>query len=164
MPRLPALARLARFPLVLCPVALGFLATPAPVAAADVETGGDPSVPRGRTVDDDVYLFGGAAEIDGTVTGDAVVAAGTLAVDGRIEGDVAAAVGTADVRGAVGGSVRVIGGRLRVFGSVGDDVVAAGGAVTIEPGVGAAGNWGPGGAKLKAWEVSGGKFGATSGA
>ena len=127
-------ARLPTFLLGLALVATALAATGAPTAAAEFETGETPRVPAGRTVDDDLYLFGGGAEVDGVVTGDVVVSAGTLDVDGRVEGSVAAAAGTVEIRGEVGRSLRATAGTVRVLGAVGGDVVAAGGTITIEPG------------------------------
>ncbi len=133
--RLRQFARLLATPLAALLVIFVALALHVPAAtAAEFETGPSPSVPAGTTVDDDLYLFGGDAEIHGVVTRDAVVSAGTLEVDGRIGGNLAAAVGSAVVRGEVDRSVRVTAGNVRVLGRVGGDVVVAGGTVTIEPG------------------------------
>jgi len=132
MPRLSSrvLPLLAGFVLAVVASAVAVV----PVRAAEVETGGAPRVRAGHTVDDDLYLFGGGAEVDGAVAGDVVVSAGSLEVDGRIDGSLSVAAGTVEVRGEVGRSLRATAGTLRVFGRISGDVVAAGGTIVIEPG------------------------------
>lgn len=68
---------------------------------------------------DDIVVFGGAADIDGKVTGDVVVIGGSLRIEGEVTRDAT----------VVGGSMR-----LGEHSRVGGDATAVGGAVHREPG------------------------------
>jgi cytoskeletal protein CcmA (bactofilin family) len=122
-------------PILVLAVVVGLLAlSPRPARAAEFKGGPNPTVERGTTIDDDLYLSGGRARIAGEVTGDLVAAVGDLDVTGELGGSLNAAVGTADLRGPVGRSVRVTAGEVTVRSTVGGDLVVLGGAVTVERG------------------------------
>jgi cytoskeletal protein CcmA (bactofilin family) len=110
--------------------ALAFQTTTA--MAAEVRSGGSPTVEKTETVTGDLYLFGGEVAIEGTVRGDTVVSAGTLRVPGTVDGSLSAFAGDVTVDGAVSHSLRVAGGNVSIGGDIGGDVVVAGGSVTIE--------------------------------
>ena len=132
----PGRARLIWFPLSLgiaFLLAVGLFGSHSlAVAAAEVRSGDNPSVPAGETVNDDLYLFGGDVTIAGTVNGDAVVASGTLKVPGRVNGNLNVAAGELDIAGSVQRSVRVAAGTVTITGDIAGDLVITGGTVTIE--------------------------------
>jgi len=116
--------------------ALLALAIVAPVAAAEVLSDGQAQVPQGETIADDVYLFGGEAEIAGSVTRDLTVVSGRLNLEttGRVDGNLNALGGDVTLRGAVGRTVRVAGGQIEIAGAIGSDLIVAGGEVELERG------------------------------
>jgi hypothetical protein len=101
-----------------------------------VITGDTVTIASGDTVDHDLYVFAGRANIDGTVNGDLVAAGGNVNINGTVTGDVIVAGGQVTVGGKVGGHLRVAGGQAAVNGDVAKDVLAAGGQVTIPGKVG----------------------------
>lgn len=101
--------------------------------AAEFRSGNSLTVPATETIDDDLYLTGGALDLLGNVTGDAILAGNDLRISGEVGGSVMAAVRRAELRGPIGRSVRIAGGEVIVFGPVGGDVVVFGGEVTIQP-------------------------------
>jgi hypothetical protein len=110
-------------------------ALPASAAAATLRTGGAIEVPAGESIEGNVYLAGGAANVQGSVSGDLVIAAGTdVAVSGAVGGDLTVFSYNADIAGTVAGDLRVAGGLVVVSGQIGGDLVAAGGRVLVLPG------------------------------
>lgn len=113
-------------------VAALFLLAPMQAAAADVRAGnGEQTIGAGTTITDDLYIFGGTVNVQGTVDGTVIAAAGTVTIDGHVTHDVIVAGGTVDINGPVDGSVRVAGGSVNVKGAVRGDVVAASGTLTL---------------------------------
>jgi hypothetical protein len=110
-----------------------------PAAAQDerIELGGkvrigdEIVVPSDEVVEDDLYVFGGSIQVDGTVRGDLVAFGGQIDVSGTVEGDVLAAGGQVDISGEVAGDVRASGGQVSFGGATGEDILAAGGRVTL---------------------------------
>ena len=85
-----------------------------------------------QTVEDDLYVAAGTADVDGTVNGDLIVSAGQVAIGGRVDGDVVVAGGTVRIDGEVAGDVRVVAGQIRITGTVAEDVVVASGTLTVD--------------------------------
>jgi hypothetical protein len=114
---------------------LGVLAglLPTVASAAELRQGGSTIVASGETIEDDLYVFGGAADIAGTVNGDVVFFGGTSTIGGRVTGDVLVLGGTTNVSGDVSGSLRALGGTINVSGSVGQDAVVGAGALNLAP-------------------------------
>lgn len=123
---------------VVAVVALGMVVGGA--KAAEVRTDDRASVEAGERVADDVYLFGGSADVAGTVTGDVVVVAGDFDATGRIDGSLAVAAGEVVIDGRVGRSVRATGGEVTLSGAIGGDLLLLGGRLEIEPGASVAGD------------------------
>lgn len=69
--------------------------------AAEVRTGPGAQVAAGETVDDDLYLAGGAVVIAGTVNGDVVAMGTSVNVTGRVNGNLFAFGQTVSVSGKV---------------------------------------------------------------
>ena len=124
---------------ILLGVALALLLTLAPTRAlaAEVRQGDSVVIGPGETVDDDLYVFGGAVNVQGTVRGDVVAFGGNIVIPGAVTGDVISLGGTTVVSGQVGESVRAAGGTVDVGGPVGTDVVVAGGTVNLRLGASA---------------------------
>ena len=126
-----------RFSLVLLTIPLILL-----LASCSTETtgkfrgGGEVTIPRDETVDDDIYVGGGSISVLGKVNGDLVTAGGTIDLKGEVNGDLMAAGGSIDVSGAVNGDVTAAGGTVTIDGPVSDDVRVAGGSVVIRSAIG----------------------------
>jgi cytoskeletal protein CcmA (bactofilin family) len=98
-----------------------------------LRSGNEITIPAGETIAHDLYAFGGAVRIAGTVDGDLVASGGIVDVSGTVTGDVLAAGGTVSVGGTVGGDVRVAGGTVSISGSVTEDLLVTGGQVSLSP-------------------------------
>lgn len=111
---------------LLVPFALLLFAGPA--EAADVRTK-DLSVDSEEVVDDDLYLFGDEAQVDGVVMGDLMVSGGQVNIKGIIQGDVYVFGGLVDISGEIDGSVLMWSGQIDMSGPVGGNVYVGGGQV-----------------------------------
>lgn len=107
---------------------------PAGALAAVVRQGETVTIGPGEVIDEDLYVFGGIIQIQGTVRGDLITAARRVEIPGTVEGDVLALAGDIHISGQVGESIRAAAGTLVIAGEVGEDSVLAGGEVRIEPG------------------------------
>ncbi len=108
------------------------LSAAAPAEAARLMGGGgQAALPRGTTVNDDLYISGGAVLVDGTIDGDLVAAGGTVTINGQVRQDIIVAGGTVIINGSVGDDVRVVGGTVNINSSITGDLVVAGGNVTV---------------------------------
>jgi len=83
---------------------LGF--TSADVEAANISTGGDFTVEREETIDDDLYIFGDMVTIDGKVTGDAIIFSREATIDGTVGGSLLVFAETVEINGEVMGTAR----------------------------------------------------------
>jgi hypothetical protein len=101
--------------------------------AAELREGGSTIVAQGETIEDDLYVFGGAADIAGTVNGDLIFLGGTSTIGGVVTGDVLVLGGTTNVSGNVRGSLRALGGTINVSGGVGQDAAIGGGTLDLTP-------------------------------
>jgi len=123
-----------RLTLVLLLLILLIVAIPAGVTYAD--PGFDRVIGEGETVEEDIVVFGGTlliapgARVDGSVS----VFGGEAELAGTIEGDVAIFGGQATISGLVDGDMAVLGGDLRVAdsASVEGDCVLLGGTISGE--------------------------------
>jgi cytoskeletal protein CcmA (bactofilin family) len=86
-----------------------------------------------EVINEDLYVFGTNALIQGTVHGDVVSFARRVDIPGNVDGDVLAAAGDINVSGQVRGSIRAAAGTLVVAGQVGEDALLAAGEVRLEP-------------------------------
>jgi hypothetical protein len=91
-------------------------------------------VPEGDTVDDDVTVQGGNAEIEGVIDGDLAVMGGIVEVSGLIDGDVAVFGGNLDITGTIDGDAAVMGGNITNRGIITGDLFVVGGTVRLDSG------------------------------
>jgi cytoskeletal protein CcmA (bactofilin family) len=110
-------------------------------AAQDIELipvaqtfSGDYNLPAGDTIDEDVTVTGGNAEIDGVVDGDFTVMGGEVEVNGMIDGDVAVMGGNLDIMGTITGDAAVFGGHVDNKGVMEGDLFVVGGTVALDSG------------------------------
>jgi len=110
---------------------LALLATPLASLAAETRPGEVITVGPNETINDDLYAFGRAVDVLGTVRGDVIAAAAAVTISGTVAGDVMAAGGQVRVTGDVAGSVRAGAGDVAIDGRVGEDVVVGSGNLTV---------------------------------
>lgn len=91
-------------------------------------------VPEGDTIDDDVTVQGGNAEIEGVIDGDLAVMGGIVEVSGLIDGDVAVFGGNLDITGTIDGDAAVMGGNITNRGIITGDLFVVGGTVRLDSG------------------------------
>ena len=91
-------------------------------------------VPEGDTVDDDVTVQGGNAEIEGVIDGDLAVMGGVVEVSGLVDGDVAVFGGNLDITGTIDGDAAVMGGNITNRGTITGDLFVVGGTVRLDSG------------------------------
>src|SRR5207245_9167421 len=106
---------------------------PGSALAAEVRHGNTTFVAPGETIDDDLYVFGGSLDVQGTVNGDVVFFGGTSTISGLITGDVLVMGGTTTITGEVRGSVRAAGGTINIGGRVDRDVAVGAGTLNLSP-------------------------------
>jgi hypothetical protein len=106
---------------------------PASASAAELHQGNSMVVSPGETIDDDLYVFGGTLNVQGTVNGDVFFFGGTSTVSGLITGDLLALGGTTTITGDIRGSVRAAGGNVNIGGRVDQDVALGAGTLDIAP-------------------------------
>lgn len=89
--------------------------------AAQFESG-NYKLDLGSVVQDDLYVVGDSAVIDGTVDGDLVVFAEKVTIDGTVSGDIYAFGSTVDILGSVYGNIFAFGSEVSIEGTVGSNV------------------------------------------
>ena len=120
-------------PLAILLLALVAGLVPTTALAAEVRQGDGTVVAAGETIDDDLYVFGGSLDVQGTVNGDVIFLGGTSTIGGLITGDLLVMAGSTNISGIVRGSVRTSGGTVNISGGVDQDLVAAAGSLEITP-------------------------------
>ncbi|MBI3627931.1 MAG: polymer-forming cytoskeletal protein [Candidatus Sungbacteria bacterium] len=113
--------------------ALGLL-VPLVSLAAEFYSGDQYLLPKGASVNSNLYIAGGTLNIEGNINGDLTAAGGNVNVNGNVAKSAMLAGGTINISGNVGDSLRVAGGEVTIAGQVKGDVLAAGGRVKILPG------------------------------
>lgn len=91
-------------------------------------------VPEGDTIDEDITIGGGNAEIDGVIDGDLAVMGGVVKVSGLIDGDVAVFGGNLEITGMIDGDAAVMGGNIDNRGKITGDLFVVGGTVVLDSG------------------------------
>lgn len=89
------------------------------------------TIPKQDVVDENAYIAGGTARVDGMVNGDLYVAGGTTVVNGTIAGDTTLVGGTVDFNGTSRGDIRVAGGNVVLQGNVLGEVIVFGGTIAV---------------------------------
>ena len=113
--------------------AIFIFALPIVSLAAEFGTGQTYSLPKDKTVSQNLYAAGGTVTVSGRVIGDFTSAGGNILFSGSVSGGLVAAGGTVNVLGPVGASARVVGGTVNVNAPVSGDVMVFGGTVNIGP-------------------------------
>ena len=113
--------------------ALVAVLVPASALAAEVHQGNSLVVAPGETIDDDLYVFGGTVNVQGTVNGDVILLGGMSTVSGLITGDLLVFGGTTTLTGDVRGSMRAVGGTVTIGGRVDQDLAIGAGTLDIAP-------------------------------
>jgi cytoskeletal protein CcmA (bactofilin family) len=93
---------------------------------------GDYSLPAGDTIDEDVTVTGGNAQIDGVISGDLAVMGGRVDVNGMVDGDVAVLGGNLDITGTIQGDAAVFGGNIKNRGTIDGELHVIGGTVYLD--------------------------------
>jgi cytoskeletal protein CcmA (bactofilin family) len=120
-------------PILIGMCALLAVLVPASASAAELRPGNSTLVASGETIDDDLYVFGGNLDIQGTVNGDVVFFGGASTISGLVTGDVLVMGGATTITGDVRGSVRATGGAVQIGGRVERDVAVAAGSLDLAP-------------------------------
>ena len=113
--------------------ALVAVLVPTSALAAELHQGNSLVVSPGETIDDDLYVFGGTLDVQGTVNGDVIFSGGTSTVSGLITGDLLVFGGTTTLTGDVRGSMRAVGGTVTIGGRVDQDLAIGAGTLDIAP-------------------------------
>jgi hypothetical protein len=106
-------------------LAIGLVAVP-PVGAFESRSGGRVVIESDEVIDDDLYVFAAALDLQGTVNGDVVFFGQRGTIEGTVRGDLIVAGQHVVISGEVGDDVRVGAYAIEVSGAVGDDLVGAG--------------------------------------
>lgn len=114
------------------PVALGAIQAVITEAIPVAKHSGDYRVAATDTVDDDVTITGGNAQIDGVIDGDLAVLGGTVNIPGMVTGDVAVMGGNLDLTGSIDGDAAVFGGNIKNRGMIRGDLHVVGGTVYLD--------------------------------
>ena len=93
---------------------------------------GDYSLPAGDTIDEDVTVTGGNAQIEGVIIGDLAVMGGKVDVTGMVDGDVAVLGGNLDITGVIDGDAAVFGGNIKNRGTIDGELHVIGGTVYLD--------------------------------
>jgi cytoskeletal protein CcmA (bactofilin family) len=93
---------------------------------------GDYSLPSSDTIDEDVTVTGGNAQIDGVIIGDLAVMGGRVEVNGMVDGDVAVLGGNLDIAGLIEGDAAVFGGNIKNRGTIEGELHVIGGTVYLD--------------------------------
>lgn len=111
-------------PFCLAVLLLVLLAAPA-AHASEVVHGRHMSytLPSGKTIDTDLFVFSNFTRIEGTVNGDLFVWSNEVEIDGHVTGDVIAMAREVRIDGQVDGNVRDYTQTLTIDGSVGKNVL-----------------------------------------
>ncbi|HEY0582878.1 MAG TPA: polymer-forming cytoskeletal protein [Chloroflexota bacterium] len=125
--------RFLTHPFLTISLALVAVLVPTSASAAEIRQGNSVAVAPGETIDDDLYVFGGNLDVQGTVNGDVVFVGGRSTVSGLITGDVLVLGGSTIISGEVRGSVRAAGGTVNMVGRVDQDLAVAAGTLDVAP-------------------------------
>lgn len=94
------------------------LLLPLMVSAYAVKTGDSIYVPKGETIEGNLYAAGSNLTIEGKVAGDVICAGQSINLSGEVAGDVICAGQSFDIRGQIGGNLRLIGESINFSGQV----------------------------------------------
>ncbi|OPX18392.1 hypothetical protein BXT86_01490 [candidate division WOR-3 bacterium 4484_100] len=86
------------------------------------------------TIDEDVVVSAGNAQIDGVIDGDLAVMGGEVNIKGKVIGDVAVFGGNLSIPGLIKGDAAVFGGNVINSGMIEGDLFVMGGTVRLDSG------------------------------
>lgn len=124
------------FSIVALVTLLGALLIGPTASAAEIITEDNVTVSASETYNEDVYIFSGEVQFNGTTTRDLIVGSQDLIIGdtGRINGNLNVGAQDITIRGSVDRSARVAGQTITISGTIGGDLLVAGESVTIEEG------------------------------
>jgi hypothetical protein len=102
-------------------------------SAAALRTFSGTNVYIDTPVDDDVFAFGSAVNIDAPVSS-ATIVAGAININAPVAGDLLVAGGQVTINSHIGGKVMAAGGNLNIKGNISKNALLGGGQVDIRPG------------------------------
>jgi hypothetical protein len=102
------------------------------VFALDARKGETIIIPSNEVIDQDLYLAGGTAVVNGVVNGDIWAACRDITINGYVAGSVNSISGTTTLLGNVQHGLKAIGGTLTVEGDIGHDLFFLGNELTIK--------------------------------
>jgi hypothetical protein len=123
---------MAKLGTALCLLLVLVLGVVSPVQAAEFDESG--IVPAGKTVNDDLFLTGQNAVMNGTVNGTLFISGDTVTIGGTVNGDVIAAgrVITVENGAQIGGNLFMGASRIQVNGVVGGSIFGGSALMTLE--------------------------------
>lgn len=89
------------------------------------------TIPKGETINEDVFIAGQKVNIEGIINGDVFAAASDLTISGKVLGSVIVGAGTVTISGSVGNDVIAGAGAVNITGEVKDNVMAGAGTLTV---------------------------------
>ena len=110
-------------------LALAIMLTPLTVSAYALKSGNSVYVPKGETVEGNLYAAGANITVEGKVTGDVICAGQTVNISGEVAGDVICAGQAVNVTGNIGGNLRAAGNSVNLSGRVGRNMMAFGASI-----------------------------------
>lgn len=105
---------------------------PMTVHAFSAKTGSSIYVPKGETIDGNLYAAGQNITVEGKVKGDIICAGQTINIRGSVDGDVICAGQTISVDGNIGGSLRAAGSSIDIAGSIARNAMTFGANIITE--------------------------------
>ena len=95
---------------------LAILLLPLAASAYSIKNSDSIYVPKGETIEGNLYAAGSSLTIDGKVTGDVICAGQSININGDVAGDVICAGQSININGNVGGSLRLAGNTINFNG------------------------------------------------
>jgi cytoskeletal protein CcmA (bactofilin family) len=102
---------------------------PLAASAYAIKTGDSVYVPKGETIEGNLYAAGASVTVEGQVTGDVICAGQSINISGQVAGDVICAGQTINLSGTVGGNLRTVGNSINLSGKIGRNVMAFGASI-----------------------------------
>ncbi len=102
------------------------LLLPLTVSAYAIKKGDSVYLPKGETIEGNLYAVGSNLNIEGKVTGDVICAGQSININGQVAGDVICAGQSININGQVGGNLRLAGNTINFTGQVARNAMAFG--------------------------------------
>lgn len=121
---------------ILCLLIVAIALSSGAALAVVFKSGGEVIVPKGRVIDDDLFVAGSNVVIDGTVNGDVFAFAGDLTVRGNIRGELFAFAGNVTIEDTIWGPARIFSGDIKSGGHIAGNYTLFGGKVRMNGSLG----------------------------